>query len=137
MRVGDFEANVLGRDPGLGRLKPRVLDKPWRGVRPEGEAVRADQLGQPLRRLAEAAADVDAATARRRREAIKEVLGDLRQGPDEDLAVLLPAFVEDRVPGPHGLLVGRRHRSGLQSVAHPREATRARRYSPGSSRIAG
>src|SRR5262249_55292535 len=106
---GDRELEVL--DPGLGGLATRVLDEPRRGIGSEREARRSDELSQSLRRLAEAAPDVDAAPPLSRRKQLEDILGDLRERADEHLAVRLPPLVEDRVPGPHGFLVRDRHRT--------------------------
>ena len=98
-------------DPRFGGLAAGVLDEARRGVGAEREALRADELRQPLGRLAEPAADVDAAPALGRRKAFEDLLGDLVQRADEHLAILLPPLVENGVPGAHRLLVGERHRA--------------------------
>src|SRR5207302_10305032 len=100
---GDRELDVLG--PGLGGLATGIFDEPRRGIGPEREARRSDELSQPLGRLAEAAPDVDTAPALGWRKQPEDLLGDLRQRADEHLAVRLPPFVEDRVPGTHRFLV--------------------------------
>jgi hypothetical protein len=40
-----------------------------------------------------------------RRKTLEDLLGDLRESADEHLAVRLPPFVEDGVPGTHSFLV--------------------------------
>ena len=66
LRVGDDEAHV--GDAGLRRLARRRLDEARRGVDADRLAVRADERRDLLRRVAEAAADVEDALARLRRE---------------------------------------------------------------------
>src|SRR3954462_8715763 len=72
---------------------------------PQGPAGRAHELRDPLRRVAEAAADVEHALPRTRREQAQRGFAVLAEARYEDLAELDEAVEERAVPGDGGLFV--------------------------------
>ncbi len=80
----------------LDGLATGVLDEARRGVGADREALRADEPRQSPRRLAEAAADIDAASALQWRKTLEHLLGDVVERADEHVPVLLPPLIEHR-----------------------------------------
>ena len=100
--VDDREIDV--RRAALGLLAG-LLDEGRGDVDAECAALRADQLGEPLRRVAEAAAEVDHALAGPRRMGRHRRLPVGAEAADHEVAVLDEGIEERAAPGVGGLLV--------------------------------
>ncbi len=97
LHVGRLEAHVLDTD--LVGVRASGLDHALRNVNAVGVPFGTDDSGEPDRRVAQPAADVEDAIARLGRDFRQRRLSVIGQTPGDDVAELDPAVVEDPVPG--------------------------------------
>src|SRR4051794_39884296 len=102
--VGPLEARVGDAQPG--RLAPRGLDELRSGVHADRLTLCAHQPGDPLRRVAEPAADVDDALAPLRRVQRQPRLAVRAETGGDDLAKLHKTVIERPIPRLDRLIVG-------------------------------
>ena len=101
--IAGEELDVL--DPGLARLLDRGPDERLRDVDADDLALRTDQSGELLGRVAEAAADVQDPVSGVRRVGLHRGLAEVLQADDDQVAVLDETVEEHPAPGLGGFLV--------------------------------
>jgi hypothetical protein len=101
--VGDLEARVA--DPGVGGVLAGGVDEPGRGVDADRLAVWSDELGDPLGRVAESAADVEHRLTAARRVQRERPLAVRAEPHRHDVAELDEPVIEGSVPGDDRLSV--------------------------------